>query len=310
MPALPSLGFITAPFAMRPGLARLLEDEKHLASGISSAVDEKLAALAHTHSDVLLCMPSFDPLPALRALAQTAAQEYPRHFQLNAKSFSAVSMGVFYDFALEKLMDTAPSILNIAQLPAALRHGWQGLAATLALALEEDFAVVHGPTRSLAMLGVALPSHWVPAEKIGQNFHAAHAPVADNQLLLAAGDGLMQLATSGGRWQRHVWVVTPSARRDAHPKRHARLPWPTEDALLQACYLRVERQTFIPVPGLPQAVFTIHVSTHRLVDICAQPDNATRLRDALSTQSDAVLAYRSMPPHIRDAPVTQLSRMA
>jgi dimethylamine monooxygenase subunit A len=309
-PPLPDLSFVTVPFAMRPGLTRLEEHEKHLASGVSSAVEEKLAALTHPHSDALLCAPGFDPMPALQALAHTAAQEHPQHFHIDSNVIDAVSMGIFYDFSLKKLMNTASCQLNFQHLSDTTQHDWQGLASLLSLALEEDFAVVYGPTRSLAMLGVALPSHWVPAEKIGQSFHAAHLPVADNKLLLAAGDGLMQLVTSGGRWQRHVWVVTPSARRDAHPRRHARQPWPAQEALLQSCYLRVERQTFIPVPHLPQAVFTIHVSTHRLVDVCAHPANAARLHDALSTQSDTVLAYRSMPPHIRDAFVTQLSQIA
>jgi dimethylamine monooxygenase subunit A len=105
-------------------------------------------------------------------------------------------------------------------------------------------------------------------------------------------------------------VVTPSQRRDAHPKRHTRQAWPALPDVLQHGYLRIERQTFIPVQHLPQAVFTIHVSTHRLVDVCAQaPQAAARLRDALSTQSDAVLAYRSMPPSIRDALITQLSQI-
>jgi hypothetical protein len=303
------LSFITAPFAMRPGLTRMAADEKHLARGDSHAVQEKLAALTHPHSDALLLAPEFDPLPALHALARTAAQEFPRHFNYTNKALGAVSTGLIYEFSSNTLMDTAHSGQLAQQLPVHMRLGWHGLAALLALSLEEDFAVVNGPTRSLDMLGVALPSHWMPAEKIGQTFHAAHAPVADNQMLLAAGDGLMKLVTGGERWQRHVWVVTPSARRDAHPKRHVRKPWPAPDELLAKCFLRVERQTFIPVPDLPQAVFTIHVSTHPLVDVCAHPANAARLGEALATQTDAVLAYRSMPAAVRDALVTQLSRI-
>jgi dimethylamine monooxygenase subunit A len=302
------LSFVTSPFAMRPGLSRLAPGQRHLATGQSQAVHEKLAALTHPQSDALLAVDGFDPLPALHALARTAASEFPDQFADSNSAFHAISTGMKYEFSSNVFVDLASNGVFSA-LEAENRSGWRGLAALLALALEEDFAIVNGPTRSLAMLGVALPSHWVPAEKIGRSFHDAHAPVADNQQLIAAGDGLMKLVTSGDRWQRHVWVVTPSHLRDAHPARHVRKPWPTPERLLADCFLRVERQTFIPVPELPQAVFTIHVSTHKLVDVCAHPGNAAILRAALATQSDAVLAYRSMPAAIRDALVMQLSQI-
>jgi dimethylamine monooxygenase subunit A len=304
------LSFITAPFAMRPGLSRLADGEKHLATGDSRAVQEKFAALTHPASDALLLAPGFDPLPGLHALARTAAAEYPAAFTHQNHALYAISTELMYEFSSNIVMDTALNDPLAVKLPNTMRHGWQGLAALLALSLEEDFAIVNGPARTLDMLAVALPSHWIPAEKVGQTFHSAHTPVADNKLLLAAGDSLMALVTGGERWQRHVWVVTPSARRDAHPARHTRKPWPAHDRLLTDCYLRVERQTFIPVPDMPQAVFTIHVSTHPLVDVCSHRANVARLRDALATQSDAVLAYRSMPPAVRDALVTQLSQIA
>ncbi|MFM2399371.1 MAG: hypothetical protein RL341_1528 [Pseudomonadota bacterium] len=302
------LSFVTSPFAMRPGLSRLPPGQRHLATGQSQAVHEKLAALTHPHSDALLVAGGFDPMPALRALASTAANEFSDQFLYSNSAFHAISTGMKYEFSSNTLVDIASRGVFSA-LNAENHSGWRGLAALLALALEEDFAVVNGPTRLLAMLGVALPSHWIPAKKIGRSFHEAHAPVADNGQLIAAGDGLMKLVTSGDRWQRHVWVVTPSPLRDAHPARHLRKPWPEPERLLADCFLRVERQTFIPVPELPQAVFTIHVSTHPLVDVCAHPGNAAILRDALATQSDAVLAYRSMPVAIRDALVMQLSQI-
>jgi dimethylamine monooxygenase subunit A len=302
------LSFVTAPFTMRPGLSRLAPGQRHLATGQSQTIAEKLAALTHPGSDALLVAPDFDPIRALTALAQTAAAEFPEVFLFENTAFYAISTGMKYEFSSNTLIDTASNGI-FSSLNPLYRSGWRGLAALLALSLEEDFAVVDGRTRSLAMLGVALPSHWVPAEKIGLSFHDAHAPVADNQQLIAAGDGLMKLVTSGERWQRHVWVVSPSHLRDAHPKRHMRKPWPAAQQMLTQSYLRVERQTFIPVAGLPQAVFTIHVSTHRLVDVCAHPGNAQRLRDALASQSDAVLAYRSMPASIRDALVMQLSQI-
>jgi hypothetical protein len=180
----------------------------------------------------------------------------------------------------------------------------QGLAladdALPELALEEDFAVLDGATGTLPWLCVCVPSHWAPEDKLGLDFSALHAPVADNALLLAAGRQLVQLATSGERWERHVWTLTPSPRYDQHPRRHAREPWPSHadpEAFARATWLRAERQTFFPVgAGTRQAVFTIRVMLAPLVDALATADDARRLHDALASMTPAVLAYKGLAP--------------
>lgn len=178
----------------------------------------------------------------------------------------------------------------------------EGLAAAepIELAFEEDFAVLDGATTALPWLCVCVPSHWAPEDKLGQPFAAVHAPVADNQMLLAAGRQLVQLVTGGDRFERFVWTVTPSARHDQHPRRHARTPWPdTPDpaAFAQACTLRAERQTFFPVPDRPgQAVFTIRVMLQPLAQAVRGKDEAGRLHDALASMSEAVLAYKGLAP--------------
>ena len=57
---------------------------------------------------------------------------------------------------------------------------------------------------------------------------------------------------------------------------------------------RTERQTFIPVPGAKQAVFTIAVEVQRLADALPTPQHAARLHAAIATMSPAVLAYRNL----------------
>lgn len=178
----------------------------------------------------------------------------------------------------------------------------EGLAASepIELAFEEDFAVLDGATSTLPWLCVCVPSHWAPEDKLGHPFAAVHAPVADNRAILAAGQHLVQLVTGGERFERSVWTITPSGRYDQHPRRHPRAPWPAAQdpaAFAQACFLRAERQTFFPVPGVPgQAVFTIHVTLQPLPDALATREDAQRLHDALGSMSDAVLAYKGLAP--------------
>lgn len=166
----------------------------------------------------------------------------------------------------------------------------------LELAYEEDFAVLDAESR-LPWLCVCAPSHWAPEDKLGLPFTAVHAQVADAAQLLASAQHLVGLVTGGEAWERSVWTITPSPRHDQHPRRHPRAPWPDArdaDAFASACWLRAERQTFLPVPGQRQAVFTIRVMLQPLAEAVDTPAKAVRLHDALASMTDAVLDYKGL----------------
>ncbi|MGZ5180084.1 MAG: heme-dependent oxidative N-demethylase subunit alpha family protein [Ramlibacter sp.] len=193
--------------------------------------------------------------------------------------------------------DAGPALVAIAQ--QAQREGIALPAdVPFELAVEEDFAVLDGATGTLPWLSVCVPSHWAPEDKLGLDLLAVHAPVADSSTLQAASRHLVQLATSGEHWERHVWTISPSPRHDQHPGRHAREPWPgTADPELFAagCYLRAERQTFFPVGrGTRQAVFTIRVMLQPLGAAVDSADKAARLHASLASMSDAVLQYKGL----------------
>jgi dimethylamine monooxygenase subunit A len=195
--------------------------------------------------------------------------------------------------------DPAPALAAIAaQAVAEEIAAPPGLPPELAF--EEDFAVLDGATGTLPWLCVCVPSHWAPEDKLGRDFAAVHAPVADNALLLAAGPRLVQLATAGERWERHVWTVSASPRHDQHPRRHPRAPWPSTqdpDTFAAGCFFRAERQTFFPVgQGTRQAVFTIRVMVEPLAAVVDSASRAARLHASLASMSDAVLAYKGLAP--------------
>jgi hypothetical protein len=122
--------------------------------------------------------------------------------------------------------------------------------------------------------------------------------VADGATLRAASQHLVQLATSGEHWERHVWTISPSGRFDQHPGRHARQAWPepADPARFAArCFLRAERQTFFPVgQGTRQAVFTIRVMLAPLAEMVDSAEDAARLYASLASMSDAVLQYKGL----------------
>lgn len=171
-------------------------------------------------------------------------------------------------------------------------------AGELPLAFEEDFVVLDGDTGQLTWLCVCVPSHWAPEVKLGLSLGAVHAGVADNAQLMAATSHLVKLATGGGHWERFVWTITPSGRHDQHPARQPRTSWAEEGApaaFAAACYLRAERQTFLPVgQGTRQAVFTIRVMLQPLIEAVQTRDQAQQLHNSLASMSPAVLAYKNL----------------
>jgi hypothetical protein len=191
--------------------------------------------------------------------------------------------------------DPAPALAAIEA--QARSEGLPWTDGPLELSFEEDFAVLDGATGTLPWLCVCVPSHWAPEDKLGLDFATVHAPVADASLLLAARQHLVQLATGGGHWERHVWTVSPSPRHGQHPRRHARTPWPvTQDpqSFAEQCHFRAERQTFFPVGDGVQAIFTIRVMVEPLAAIVDTPAKAARLHESLASMSDAVLRYKSL----------------
>lgn len=192
--------------------------------------------------------------------------------------------------------DAAPALDAIA---AHARHcGIDPAGAPPELAFEEDLAVLDGASGTLPWLCVCVPSHWAPEDKLGLDFSTLHGPVADNAALLAAARPLVRLATAGSSWERWVWTVTPSPAYDQHPRRRARVAWPVASQpaeFADGCYLRAERQTFLPIGrGTLQAVFTIRVGVEPLPQAVRTPADAQRLRDALASMSTAVLDYKGL----------------
>lgn len=202
--------------------------------------------------------------------------------------------------------DAAPVERTVREV-AGLAEQEQG---PLALLLEEDLAVLDGATGTLPWLSVCTPSHWAPQDKLGLDWAAAHAPVADNQALMAAQRQLVSLCTNGQCWQRSVYTLSADNRYDQHPGRVPRTPWPAlqDRSLAQSTWLRVERQQFFPVMGRPGlAVFSIRLQIERLDQSAATPERAAKLHEWLRSMSDAVALYKGLSG-VRPALLTWLAR--
>ena len=287
---------VVAPFRMQPGLRRLAAGAAQLtplAAG-SRHQREKLAVLSAFWAQAMLVREDFDPAPTLAALCEHAAAEHPQAWQWDGRRAHAVSLGTATDTE-GRVEQTAPGVFGIGDEVARCLDGlpapWR-LPGLLSLAFAEDFAIVDGRDGTIPWLSVALPSHWAPETKVGRHFATVHAPVADNAMLLKASASLTRLVCGPERWERFVWNVTDQPRLHAHPARTARERW--QQTPVQQAWWRTERQTFIPLPALTQAVFTIHVQVQPLADALDSPVRARALHDAVASMSPAVLAYRGL----------------
>ncbi|WP_141288114.1 heme-dependent oxidative N-demethylase subunit alpha family protein [Ideonella azotifigens] len=298
---------VTAPFRMQPGLRRLAPGARQFSPNRSGThhLAAKLRVLSSTPLAALMQIEGFDSGPALAAVVAQLAAEHPDAFTaLPDGGLQARWLGVAVNGQGDLLPPTDTSSPEVHPCLQALSAEWR-LAGLLALALEEDLAIVDGSCAALPWLAVALPSHWAPADKLGRHFAEVHAPVADNRVLVAAGEHLLRMVCGPERWERFVWNITPHALLDQHPGRlvaaqaagETPAGWPEHadaDQLAAMAWFRTERQTFLPLPDLQQAVFTIHVQTHPLCEAVADPRKAALLRAAIATMSPAVLAYRGL----------------
>ena len=166
--------------------------------------------------------------------------------------------------------------------------------------MQEDFVILkqEGDTLRSEYLSVCFPSRWDPREKLGLDFAAIHAPVADNKTLIAAGQSIMTMAFMKQPMLRHVWLIVPSASLDQHPDKNE--AWWTGtlrdmSPLLPNLFFRVERQTSWPLPQFQRAVFFIRVMMSPLVDVLANaPGRAPELAASLRSMTPEVVAYRGM----------------
>jgi hypothetical protein len=280
---------VNAPFRMQPGLRRIAPGAPQLTPNRIGDAHwrEKLAVLTRHATQALLSEATFDAGPALQALCEQAARDHPQAFTIGTHDGDATAHHLGWSLHAGDPAGDGPAEIGacLRALPPQSR-----LTALLCLAFAEDFAVIDGATGRIPWLAVCLPSHWSPADKIGRHFADVHAPVADNQTLITASDHLARLVTGTDRWERFVWTVTPRGTLDNHPARCGPTVW-TDAA---EAWFRTEHQTFIPVPGQRQAVFTIHVEVQPLRRAIQTAAQARQLHDALASMSPAVLAYRSL----------------
>jgi uncharacterized protein YjeT (DUF2065 family) len=203
-------------------------------------------------------------------------------------------LGVTVDLAHGTAERTGPSRCPAATETLLRRTGLDLLVLGWLLACADDLVVLrrsgNGALRA-ELLAVCFPSGWPPRRRAGASLLDLHAPVADGQRLQRAAPALSEALLTKGPLRQHVWGLDPDGRLDRDPSAPdaPAAPPPADPA---RWWLRVERQTSVPLPALGRALFTIR--PHLVPLPALAPEQRAVLADAVTSMSDEARRYKGI----------------
>ena len=155
----------------------------------------------------------------------------------------------------------------------------------LGLAIEDDIVIMHNG--KLESCFVAFPSSWNAGEKVGKTLAELHEPIADNETLVRASNGIMRAMTSGQSFERYTWGITSLDGYSNHPLYEK----PDFDSLDDLTF-RVEHERTMTVIKDTTAVFLIHVDIYPLKEVLKT--DLGLIKGSIDSMSANVLQYKNL----------------
>jgi hypothetical protein len=170
---------------------------------------------------------------------------------------------------------------------AAAAAPLEGLGAELV----EDFVILRRDPAGdrVCHVHVCFPSGWRPEQLLGQSFAQIHAPIPAIDGVLQKSRSLVDAMVERGPYVRFVWTITADDELDHHPTQGKRAPWSSGT---ERGFLRVERQTTVPLPAASASVFLIRTYLYGFDDL-AGPARAT-LAQALALMPAEISRYKRL----------------
>ena len=157
----------------------------------------------------------------------------------------------------------------------------------MGLEIPDDVIIMHKGKVEAAF--VAMASSWNPGEVQGLTLAEVHQPVADNEMLLKASEGIWRSMTSGKSFHRHVWGISPLKQLSNHPS-YIRPTYHSLDDL----YFRVEHERTLTVDK-DTAAFFIDVEVMPLSTIFhLKEEYRSLIKDSINSMSENILAYKNL----------------
>ena len=155
----------------------------------------------------------------------------------------------------------------------------------LGLAIEDNVVIMH--RGKLEACFVAFPSSWNAGEKVGKTLNELHEPIADNEALLRASEGIMRAMSSGQSFHRYTWGISSLSGYSNHPSYER----PDFDSLDDLTF-RVEHERTATVIKDTTAVFLIHVDIYPLKEVLKTDFGL--IKESIDSMSDNVLEYKNL----------------
>lgn len=157
----------------------------------------------------------------------------------------------------------------------------------MGLEIPDDIIIMHKGKVEAAF--VAMASSWNPRNVQGKSLSEVHQPVADNEALIRASEGIWRSMVSGKSFHRHVWGISPLKGLSNHP-RHKRPSIKSLDDL----YFRIEHERTMTVDK-DTAAFFIDVEVHPLSAIFhLKNEYRDLIKDSINSMTENILAYKNL----------------
>ena len=157
----------------------------------------------------------------------------------------------------------------------------------MGLEIPDDVIIMHKGKVEAAF--VAMASSWNPGEVAGMTLEEVHQPVADNEMLLKASEGIWRSMTSGKSFHRHVWGISPLKQLSNHPS-YTR---PTYNDL-NDLYFRVEHERTFTVDK-DTAAFFIDVEVVPLHTVFhLKQEYKGLIKDSINSMTKNILEYKNL----------------
>lgn len=138
--------------------------------------------------------------------------------------------------------------------------------------IQEDVCVMQQngkdmASNNLAAVHVCLPSHWKPADKIGEDFSTIHGKVPGMDKM--KHDKIWSACVNKGPYERFNWTLTDSPILNQHPDKNIGKDFDSDDL-----YLRIERQVLKGFPKVQGLLFMIRTFVINIEELDKEQKNS------------------------------------
>ncbi len=164
--------------------------------------------------------------------------------------------------------------------------------AALGRELVEDFAVLRrdaGGADRVLWLHACFPSGWRPEHVLGQSFAHIHGRIPSFDGVARKTKSLVEAIVTRGPYVRFVWTVAADDALDHHPEQGQRAAWSASTA---RGFLRVERQTTVPLPAWSACIFLIRTYLYGFDELPSKHRHT--LAQALAAMPPELLHYKQL----------------